>query len=164
MAHKPATPGTGFVGPLYLLDKDLDVVATIAAEGEVSINAQTTVQRIITTVDASGGGSAQTTAIGTIPAGSLLLSVRAVVVEPFDGDATETFEVGVSGNIDAYIDTADFAPESVAGTAYSNIGGTTNDIKVAQYLAADTPVIATWTNTDDATAGAIEVTLTYLAA
>lgn len=28
MAHKPATPGTGFNAPLYLLDKNLDVIGT----------------------------------------------------------------------------------------------------------------------------------------
>ena len=28
MAHKPATPGTGFNAPLYLLDKDLEVIGT----------------------------------------------------------------------------------------------------------------------------------------
>lgn len=28
MATKPATPGTGFNAPLYLLDKNLDVIGT----------------------------------------------------------------------------------------------------------------------------------------
>lgn len=36
MAHKPASPGTGFVGPLYLLDKDLEVTATIESTGDLS--------------------------------------------------------------------------------------------------------------------------------
>ena len=32
MATKPATPGTGFTAPLYLLDKDLNVIGEIGGE------------------------------------------------------------------------------------------------------------------------------------
>lgn len=37
MAHKPATPGTGFNAPLYLLDKNLDVIGTWAG-GNVGVD------------------------------------------------------------------------------------------------------------------------------
>lgn len=41
MASKPATPGTGFVAPLYLLDKDGDVVGVVNSNGGSSIPAFT---------------------------------------------------------------------------------------------------------------------------
>ena len=126
MATKPATPGTGFHGPLYLLDKDQNVVATL--EGGHNL-----VTKVSVEVDGSAGGSAQTTAITTVPAGAILLNVTATVVESFDGDTTTTLEVGVSGNIDKYIDTVDFDPEAAVGTVKASLGGTTNDQKVAEF-------------------------------
>lgn len=119
------------------------------------------VKTVVTNVDGSGGGTAQTTSIGTIPAKSLLLGVQARVTTAFDGDTTRTFEVGVSGNIDAYIDTVDFSPDPV-NTDGSNIGGVSNDVQAAQWIDDATEVIATWTNDASATAGVVEVSLIYV--
>lgn len=116
----------------------------------------------VTTVDASGGGTAQTTNLTEIPADSILLNVQAVVVTPFDGDTTTTLEVGISGNIDKYIDTVDFDPSAAANTNAGSLSGTTNDQKTAEYLAAATQLIATWTNTANQTAGSVKVYVTYI--
>ena len=94
-----------------------------------------------TTVDASGGGSAQTTNCTNVPAGSVILNVEAKVVTPFDGDTTTTLEVGVSGNADAYIDTSDFDPSAAAGTVAGSASGTNNDIKYAQYVGSATQLV-----------------------
>lgn len=115
-----------------------------------------------TTVDASAGGTAQTTNVTLVPAGAVILNVEAKVVTPFDGDTTTTLEVGVSGNDDAYIDTSDFDPSAAADTVAGSASGTNNDIKYAQYVGAATQLVATWTNTANATAGSVSVTVQYM--
>lgn len=115
-----------------------------------------------TTVDASAGGTAQTTNCTLVPANSLLLGVYVEVVTPFDGDTTQTMEVGVSGNIDAYIDNVDFDPSGAAGTNYASNGGTTNDIKDPQWIDGATQIIATWTNVNSAAAGSVLVEVLYI--
>jgi len=117
---------------------------------------------VSTTVDASAGGTAQTATLNTIPATSLLLNVLVVVDTPFDGDTTTTLEVGVSGNIDNYIDTTDFDPSNAAGTAANSLGGTTNDQTLIEYVHTATELIATWTNTANASAGQVTVYITYI--
>lgn len=115
---------------------------------------------ITTEVDASAGGTAQTTTIGLIPANAILWDVHATVVTAFNGDATTTLEVGVIGNNDAYIDTSDFDPSSL-GTQLSMQKGTNNDIKIPERSASARSVRAVWTNTASASAGLVEVTLLY---
>jgi len=113
-------------------------------------------------INASAGGTAEATNLTLVPANSILLNVTAVVTDPMDGDTTTTLEVGVTGNIDAYIDTVDFDPSAAANTYASSLNGTTNDIKTAQWLAAATQLIATWTNTANMTAGTITVYTTFV--
>lgn len=120
------------------------------------------VLRSVTTVDASAGGTATETAIVTVPADSIIMAVYAEVITPMDGDTTTTFEVGLTGNIDQYVDTVDFDPSAAAGTQACSLGGTTNDNKVAEWVAAATAIVATWTNTANMTAGSIRVTVVYL--
>lgn len=115
-----------------------------------------------TTVDSSGGGSAQTTNCTLVPANSLLLAVYVEVITSMDGDTTQILEVGVSGNIDNYIDTADFDPSAAAGTNYCNIQGSTNDMKTAQWIDAASQLVATWTNTASASAGSTIVHVIYV--
>lgn len=110
-----------------------------------------------TAVDASGGGSAQTTNCTVIPANSILLGVHAQVVTPFDGDTTQTLEVGVGGNADNYIDTSDFDPSAAAGTDAGSLNGTNNDMKYAEWIDDETTLVATWTNDSNATAGNVLV-------
>lgn len=117
---------------------------------------------VTTVVDSSGGGTAQTTNLALIPAKSILLNVQAEVTIAMDGDATTTLEVGVSGNIDAYIDTTDFDPSDTVGVVAGSAAGTTNDIKTVQYLGAATQLIATWTNDASAAAGSTTITAQYL--
>jgi len=113
------------------------------------------------TVDASGGGSAQTTAIATVPEHSLILDVSAKVLVGFDGDSTTDFEVGLSGNADKYIDTADFEPET-HNLTLSMYGSTTSDTALPVLLDAEEAIIATWTNDASASAGSVEVIVTYI--
>lgn len=115
---------------------------------------------VTATVDASAGGTAQTAALFTIPANAMLWDVHARVATVFDGDTTTTFEVGVSGNIDAYIDTSDFNP-TTASLQLSNRSGTNNDVKSAEFSATARSLIGTWTNTASASTGSIVVTALY---
>lgn len=114
-------------------------------------------------VDASAGGSAQTAACTTVPVSAVLLNVEAKVVTPFDGTSTATFEVGISGNTDAYIDPSDFDPSAAADTVAGSALGTNNDIKYPQYIGSETALIATWTNAGGTpAAGSIDVTTQYM--
>jgi hypothetical protein len=118
------------------------------------------VKTIRKTVDASAGGTAQTTAIATIPAGAIIHEVVAHAEVAFNGDTTKTLEVGVAGNADKYIDATNFD----AGTLndwQAMTGGGANDQGTAEYCTAAVPIIATWTNTANATAGTVEVLVTY---
>jgi hypothetical protein len=110
-------------------------------------------------VDCSGGGTAQTTAICTIPIGSIILEVMTRCTEAFDGDATQTFEVGLAANTDKYIDPVD-CPVTLAGVMAMEMG-TNNDQKVKEPLGAAMALIAKWTNTANATAGKMNVKVVY---
>ena len=142
--------GNAMIGAQQSLIADL----TLSGAGAVVVDS--------TTVDSSAGGTGETTNCTLIPAGSILLGVEAKVVTPMDGDTTTTLEVGVSGNADAYIDTSDFDPSAAADTVAGSASGTNNDIKTVQYLGAATQTIATWTNTDNMTAGDTTVTVVYV--
>lgn len=156
MAQRNETDGgTAFAGPLVILDEDTEVVASF--EGPEDL-----VKRIDTLVTALPGGTAQTTAVGTVPAGSVILGVVATVVDPFDG-TTDTLEVGITGNTDKYIDPVDLDTDGVAGTTIFSATGTNNDQKVLEYATAAIPVIATWTNTGGTvTAGSVRVQVIYI--
>lgn len=135
----------------------------VGTRGAVVADVATTkggVHQVVTTVSSAAGGTAQTANCALVPAQSLILAVEAEQTVAMDGDTTKTFEVGVSGNADAYIDTSDFDP-SGTNKACSALG-TNNDIKYPQYVATATQVIATWTNTASATAGSTKVTVVYL--
>jgi len=129
---------------------------------DLAITGTTAIVTDSTTVDTSAGGTAQTTNCTLVPAGSVILNVEAKVVTAMDGDTTTTLEVGVSGNVDAYIDTVDFDPSAAADTVAGSASGTNNDVKYAQYVGAATQLVATWTNTASATAGDVTVTVTYV--
>lgn len=115
---------------------------------------------IETEVDASGGGSGEEDAIGTVPAGSVLLGVVINVTENFDGDTTQTIEVGLTGNTDKYIDPTDIDP-STGTPQLSNFESDNADQGGMTYLGSDEAIVATWTNTANATAGKAKVYLIY---
>jgi hypothetical protein len=153
-------------GKSITFDKGDGTVVTLGlnASGGLSIDnagtlADIKVASII--VDCSGGGTAETEDIVVLPAGSTILEVIVHTTEAFDGDATTTFEVGIAGNIDNYVDTVDF-DVSTLNTFVSMTGGTTNDNKVPEVVAAETTIIATWTNTANMTAGKVKVTVVYI--
>jgi len=112
------------------------------------------------TVDCSAGGTAQTEALVTIPAGSIILEIVTLCTAAFDGDTTKTFEVGVAANTDKYIDPVDCA---VTLNGFQTMeDGTNNDQKVVEVVSAETAIIATWTNTATATAGEMKVRVIYI--
>lgn len=149
-------------GEGFIVNDKVVVSSQQALVADAALTATSGVVRATTTVDSSAGGTAQTANCTLVPAQSIILNVEAEVVTPMDGDATTTLEVGVSGNIDAYIDTVDFDPSAVAGTVAGSASGTTNDVKTVQYVGAATQVIATWTNTASASAGDTTVTVHYI--
>ena len=112
------------------------------------------------TVDCSAGGTAETKALVTLPAGSIILEVVTLCTVAFDGGTTKTFEVGVAANTDKYIDPVDCA---VTLNGFQTMEeGTNNDQKVVEVAAAETAIIATWTNTAEATAGEVKVRIVYI--
>jgi len=132
-----------------------------AAESDIdTLEGVSTTRTVKVTVDASAGGEAQTTAIATLAAGSILHEVIAVCTVAFDGDTTTTLEVGITGNVDKYIDLAEFDASS-EDDYQAMTGGGSNDQGTAEYCLAETAIIATWTNTADAEAGSVDVYVTY---
>lgn len=145
-----------------VLDGTASQQSTIADLAVTDVDALFGAIKVVSaSVDASAGGTAQTTALFTIPANSLLLSVHAAVDTVFDGDTTTTLEVGVSGNIDAYIDTDEFDVTG-ASEEESNFSSGTADINDIEYSKTARALIATWTNTANATTGAVTVTAHYI--
>ena len=110
-------------------------------------------------IDCSAGDTAQTAALLTVPAGATIMEVSTFCTEAFNGDATTTFEVGIVGNTDKYIDPVD-CPVTLAGVM-SAMSGTNNDQKIPEPLTAALALIATWTNTASATAGKVRVRVLY---
>lgn len=111
-------------------------------------------------IDMSGGGTATETAVLTVPAGSIILNVMTHCTAALDGDTTKTVEVGLTANTDKYIDPID-APVTLNG--FMDIqAGTNQDQKGAEFCAAAQAIVATWTNTANATAGAVDVYVMYI--
>lgn len=117
-------------------------------------------KKIEVEIDASAGGVAVEETICTVPAGAVLMGVIVRSIMAFDGDATTTFDVGYDGDVPAYIDTTDFDP-TASSTSACNIGGTTNTITTLQYVIEELPIIATWTNDDNASEGKVKVIVLY---
>ena len=141
----------------------VSLTSTVADQNLVSgwvVAALTPVKCLTVSVDCSAGGTAQTAAIGTVPIGSIILEVMTYCTEAFNGDATKTFEVGVTGNTDKYIDPVD-CPVTLAGVM-AMMTGTNNDQQVPEPLGAAMAIIATWTNTASATAGVMTVKVVYV--
>ena len=144
--------------------KQFPAFKTIADDAGNTEDASATVGivRDVTVLDCSADQTAEETAIVTVPADSIIFNVYAEVLVPMDGDTTTTLEVGLTGNIDKYIDTVDFDPSAAAGTQAASLGGTTNDQKVALWVAAAEAIVATWTNTTTPGAGSVRITVVYL--
>ena len=115
----------------------------------------------VTAIDASTNGTATTVTCTLVPADSILLNVVAYVSATFNGDTTQTIEVGIEGNIDKYIDTSDIDP-SGAPLQMDIQAGTNQDQKGQEYCVADTQLICTWTNTTSATTGTASVYVEYI--
>jgi hypothetical protein len=143
---------------------------TTEVSGKILVNETTTPEDLssgvrtlpkvfIKEVDCSAGGTAQTATLFTPPAGSTILEVETFCTQAFNGNATKTFEVGVNGNTDKYIDPVDCVV-TLAGIMWLQ-GGTNNDQKKPEAIGTAVALIATWTNTAAATAGKMRVKVIY---
>ena len=134
---------------------DLNLIAGLAA-GAITSGFVKVFEKEITCAN----GTAQTGAVCTVPANAVILDVVTVCTEAFNGDATTTFEVGITGNTDKYIDPVD-CPVTLAGVM-DLFNGTNNDQKIAEPTGADIPIIYTYTNTASATKGKMLVKVIYV--
>ena len=145
----------------------IDVIAERLSDGRLIYTespggVEALIKRIDVTLDCSADDTADTLAVGTVPIGSVILGVVATVVTAFDG-TTDTFEVGITGNTDKYIDPLDLDTDGAVGTTIFSATGTNNDQKVLEYATAAIPIIATYTNTGGTvTAGSVRVQVLYV--
>lgn len=137
----------------------LDAAASTVAATTLVPN--TGIVRAFKEVDASAFSGVTETALFTMPARSLLLCVEAKVIEAFDGDTTTTFEVGLTGNIDQWIDGTDFEPETL-NLLRSNLAGSNNDETIPTYHSTAQAFVSTAVNDSNNTAGKVEVTAHYI--
>lgn len=112
-------------------------------------------------VDASGGGSGETTAIVTLPANSVVLDVHVRVTESFDGDATQDLAVGVSGTPAKYLASSDFETGANNIDSGDEVFASGTPANAPASVAAGESIIATWTNTASASAGKANVSVVY---
>lgn len=97
----------------------------------------------------------------TLPAGSTIHDITAHCTAAMDGTGAKTFEVGVSGTADKYIDQAEFDSSSL-NDWQAMTGGGSNGQGTAEFLLSDTDILATWTNTGGTpSAGTVSVRITY---
>ena len=134
-------------------------VANIGADGDFT--ALGTAQVIEKNVDCSANTAGATTAIGTVPANSVLINVIAYCDALFNGDTTTTASVGITGNTDKYIDPSDF-DVTTKDAQLDMYGGTNNDQKYPEYLGTATPLILTHINTASASAGEVTIRVLYV--
>lgn len=110
------------------------------------------------TIDASGGGIDQQVVVATVPARSVVLDVLLYVTEPWNGDFTDKLYIGVAGENNFYYD--DSLTYSSVGVTWSVLLQESPAV-VPHVVAVSTPIIATWTNSANATTGEVEVYVIY---
>ena len=140
---------------------DLNTIAGVALAGTTPVALATgySVAKVFDKEVTCSNGTAVETAICTVPKGSLILDVMAWCTEAFNGAVTKTFQVGLTGNTDKYIDNADMA---VTLDAVLDIfTGTNQDQKTAEPCGTAMAIVSTHTNTTGATAGKMKVKVIY---
>lgn len=110
------------------------------------------------TVDCSEEKTGATAPLITLLNGTTIHEISAVCTVALNG-TSPTFEVGITGNTDKYIDPSDIVVSGLGRATM--ISGTNNDQKKTEILSADTGIIATWTNGSGATTGTVVVRITY---
>jgi len=115
------------------------------------------------TVDCSSTVSGSTVNLLTLPAGAVMHEVAAVVTTSFNG--TTEFDIGDGSTADLFIDRDDLgAGGAITADEYSVMtdqAGSHTGTKAPYYAVAATTVTATVTNTASATAGEVDVFITY---
>ena len=103
----------------------------------------------------TGIGTAATVAIGTIPAGSLVVEVGVDITTVFNAGTTNVLIVGTAANDDLFVD-ADDVNEAATGLTKVATG-------IGTLTTADTTVYVQYTQTGTAaTTGAAHIYLAYL--
>jgi hypothetical protein len=138
------------------ISADLNLIAGMAAAG-------ITLVKCLTKTVSCTTGTAVVTSIGIIPVGSVILSVSTLCTVALNGATTTTFEVGIAGNTDKYIDPVD-CPVTLAGVWDMSIAAGSNDQKLLEVLPAALTLQSVHTNTTHAGAvlGTIVVKVIYI--
>ena len=104
-------------------------------------------------------GTAVVVPLITIPIGSLIIEVMTCCTEAFNGDTTKTFEIGIAGNTDKYVDPVD-CPVTLNGVM-DLLAGTNNDQKLPEPIPTAMALQAVYTNTANATTGKMKIKIVY---
>lgn len=97
-----------------------------------------------------------TLTVGIVPAGAIVTNAYVIVSTAFDGDTTNTLDIGTSGDTDGFA--TDLALGTVGKIAADELA-TSNDL--GPY-ASDTTIQCVVTSTASATAGAGEVVVEFI--
>lgn len=101
-------------------------------------------------------GADTTTTIGTVPAGSKIVSVVLNVTTANDDTTASTVAIGIDGDADAFLSAT--SVQSAGVTFSDTMAATSHDVGTS-----DVDVIATFTATDeDGTAGVADATVLYM--
>lgn len=137
------------------------LTATTKTGVATTLASNTGIKRVVAVVNCASNGTATEKVVFTLPARSFLLSLEGEVTTIFNGDTTQTYEVGTTGTTDLLLDPVDTDPTSI-NELKNNIGGTNNGQKVVTWNPTAVDVVLTYTNTANATTGEITVVAHYI--
>ena len=162
--------GVHIVGESFVVDGKVVVKsqeATIADAAATTMAATALVSnhgfvRFSSTKDVSAdtGGGATEAALVTIPARSIIYCVECETLIAMNGGTSSSFEVGINGNTDLYIDITDYDPGTV-DTLQASLAGTSNNQKVPLYSKTAVDLVTAHINDGSATTGSVKTTVVY---
>lgn len=116
------------------------------------------IKTVTEVIDASGGDGDQD--IVTVPENSVITDVHVLVTQGFDGDAAQTINIGIEGNTNKYLATADIQTGSNNIAENDEAFASTEDKAPASEASGET-VKATWTNSGNEGEGIFRVSVSY---
>ena len=111
-------------------------------------------------VSSDTGAGATEAALVTVPAQSIIHMVECFTTTAMNGSTSSSVEIGINGNVDLYIDTADYDPGTI-NTIQASLAGSSNDQKVPLYSKTAVPLVTSVINDGSATTGSILITVIY---
>ncbi len=155
------TDGTAAASKALVLDASSTISGIVEIDSTKVTVGSGTIRVVKTTLTHDSSATATETALCTVPEDSMILDVAVKTIVAFDGSATTTCEVGINGNIDKYIDAADW-DASVHNDTINMYGSTTSDTALPEFVSAAMAIVFTSTNTGTVGAGQIEGIVTYI--